>query len=312
MKTCPKCYAQIQDNARFCLYCMTSLEDKQTVEPPLPQKPGKWLLVAGAILLAVAVAACAVCVVLLTGERDTSAVSADAAPESTLVDLPDTSSAGEDAPASDTSSVSDTTTRMPAPSTSVTSTTTGKGSTTADAAPSGSTSEVTTTTTTKATTTTAQAPVQPVFRYVEATLQNAYPTGYSSVYAPENAVVITKVDYVDPDGQYVIPDTIDGKKVAAVMPSAFSDSAVAPIVKSVTLPASVRTIWSDAFKGCYNLTDLYLKSGAIGIYTDAFPAVSQRTATLTIHCKRDCRDFDFYYYRNIAGKYDAVYEEWNG
>ncbi len=153
---------------------------------------------------------------------------------------------------------------------------------------------------------------QPKYNYVTATFENAYPTGYSAMYAPENAIVITKVNYKEESGNYVIPDTIDGKKVAAIMPSAFSDTSISSTVKSVTLPATVRTIWSDAFKDCFNLTDLYIKSAVIGIYEDAFPDSSKRNNNLTIHCKKDCRDFDFYYYRNIANKYNAEYEEWNG
>ena len=132
------------------------------------------------------------------------------------------------------------------------------------------------------------------------------------MYAPENAVVITKVNYKEESGNYIIPDTIDGKKVAAIMPSAFSDSSISSSVKSVTLPATVRTIWEDAFKNCFNLTDLYIKSSVIGIYENAFPASVNRNGKITFHCKSDCRDFNFYYYRNIAERYDATYEEWNG
>ena len=153
---------------------------------------------------------------------------------------------------------------------------------------------------------------QPKYTYIEATIQNAYPTGYSAMYAPENAIVITKVNYKEESGNYIIPDTIDGKKVAAIMPSAFSDSSISSSVKSVTLPATVRTIWGDAFKNCFNLTDLYIKSSVIGIYENAFPASVNRNGKITFHCKSDCRNFDFYYYRNIANKYDAEYEEWNG
>ena len=39
MKKCPHCKAEIEENARFCLYCMTSLDEKQTVLPPKRKWP---------------------------------------------------------------------------------------------------------------------------------------------------------------------------------------------------------------------------------------------------------------------------------
>ena len=178
---------------------------------------------------------------------------------------------------------------------------------TSSTTPSSSTNSVNSTVST-----TSQGTTQPKYTYVTATISNAYPPEANASYEPQNAIVITKVNYKESSGNYVIPETIDGKKVAAIMPSAFSDSSISSSVKSVTLPSTVRTIWSNAFKNCYNLTDIYIKSTAIGIYTDAFPSASKRNGTLTIHCKRDCRNFNYYYYRNIAGDYDAEYAEWNG
>lgn len=178
---------------------------------------------------------------------------------------------------------------------------------TSSTTPSSSTNSVNSTAST-----TSQGTTQPKYTYVTATISNAYPPEANASYEPQNAIVITKVNYKESSGNYVIPETIDGKKVAAIMPSAFSDSSISSSVKSVTLPSTVRTIWSNAFKNCYNLTDIYIKSTAIGIYTDAFPSASKRNGTLTIHCKRDCRNFNYYYYRNIAGDYDAEYAEWNG
>ena len=37
MKQCPYCGAQLQEQARFCLYCMRSLADKPDVTPPRPR-----------------------------------------------------------------------------------------------------------------------------------------------------------------------------------------------------------------------------------------------------------------------------------
>ncbi len=154
--------------------------------------------------------------------------------------------------------------------------------------------------------------VEPKYSYIPATMENVYPIRYANPPDLSNVVVITKVEYIEPSGNYVVPDYIDGKKVGAIMPYAFTDDEISPTVKSVSLPASVKSIWSNAFSGCYNLTDLYLKSRAIEIYVDTFPAVSERNGVLTFHCSRDCRDYNYYYYRNISDKFDALYEEWNG
>lgn len=43
MKTCPKCGAQMEENARFCLYCMTSLEQKTSLKISLRTKKVRWL-----------------------------------------------------------------------------------------------------------------------------------------------------------------------------------------------------------------------------------------------------------------------------
>lgn len=53
MKKCPFCKAQIEDNARFCLYCMKSLTGKEIIASP-KEKKRKWpLLVAGVVLLTI-------------------------------------------------------------------------------------------------------------------------------------------------------------------------------------------------------------------------------------------------------------------
>ncbi len=368
MKKCPKCKAEIQEEARFCLYCMTSFEGKQTIETP-KENNRRWIYVIAAVFVLVLIALSIVFFAQkdnsTNGENDTSSSSSVSSDLNVAGDNESTTSTEQQNGESESNETStpvnnsqtqtnskneNDTAKKPSNSTITNNTTpssNSQNSTTSNNTTSGSSSGTVTNNSTPSTptstnnttnssssdtvtnnstpsaststnnttndvTSSTPAETQPKYNYVTATIENAYPSGYSTIHAPENAIVITKVNYKEESGNYVIPDTIDGKKVVAIMPSAFSDSSIRSTVKSVTLPGTVRTIWSNAFKDCYNLTDLYIKSAAIGIYEDAFPALSKRNGKLTIHCKRDCRDFDFYYYRNIADRYDADYEEWNG
>lgn len=319
MKKCPFCKAEIEENARFCLYCMTSLEEKQEIA--IPKEKNKRRLVVLAAVLVFVIVVFSICLALRKDSPNNTSNGASSESQTLLENDSNTSTndantivddsaqdndltAGSQSALSGENGVNQNSTQSnpPAnnanannnPSTNPTTGPTNSGSTTDSTAPDNSTA------------------TQPKYSYIEATIENAYPTGYDTVYAPENAIVITKVNYKEKSGNYVIPDSIDGKRVGAIMPFAFCDASISPTVKSVTLPQSVKTIWSNAFRDCYNLTDIYIKSGTIGIYTDAFPETSKRANTLTIHCAKDCRNFDYYYYRNIAGDYDANYEEWDG
>lgn len=338
MKKCPKCKADIQEEARFCLYCMTSFEEKQTIET-LKENNKRWLIIIAAVLAVVLVV---ISIVLFASKgnvsndsNNNSNVSSFSSDSNTSTDNNDTDSSEQQEVSGESSSPSSSI-QTPNSSNNKTNNTSGNtttnnistnsssqsnsstGNTNSNGSSGTATNNSTPSTSTSANSSTSDATnstptnTQPKYTYIEATIQNAYPTGYSAMYAPENAVVITKVNYKEESGNYIIPDTIDGKKVAAIMPSAFSDSSISSSVKSVTLPATVRTIWEDAFKNCFNLTDLYIKSSVIGIYENAFPASVNRNGKITFHCKSDCRDFNFYYYRNIAERYDATYEEWNG
>lgn len=340
MKKCPKCHAEIQENARFCLYCMTSFEEKTPIEAE-KENTKRWLYIIAAVLVFVLVG---LCIFTLAGKDNPSNSQSDTYTETETASTTDSDieegnfeseeqsvesaeneenalSSGYNQVTLDNQGGASSDKTGGSSSNTNNNTNTGTNTTSSKATNSKATSSATATSS-KATSstnsvnstgsTTSQVTTQPKYTYVTATISNAYPPEANASYEPQNAIVITKVNYKESSGNYVIPETIDGKKVAAIMPSAFSDSSISSSVKSVTLPSTVRTIWSNAFKNCYNLTDIYIKSSTIGIYTDAFPSASKRNGTLTIHCKRDCRNFNYYYYRNIAGDYDAEYAEWNG
>lgn len=267
MKVCPNCKAEIQEEARFCLYCMTSFEKKQPIEPPKERRKRLWpFLIVGAVLALIGAGLAWFLPKHAPSEAPSETPTTAKTTETSDIEMQTTT-------ASPTTAASPTT-----------------------VAPAG---------------TTASAPTDtaPRYQYDIGTMDNI---GYYGVRDPEDTVVITKVDYIEPSGVYVIPQTIDGKKVAAIMPYAFSDPAVCATVRAVTLPSTVRMVWGSAFENCVNLTDLYLQTPVVEIEETAFPEPAQRNALLTVHCARDCRNFDFYYYRNIVSKYSAAYEEWKG
>lgn len=355
MKKCPKCKAEIQENARFCLFCMTSFEEKQAVEAPKEQNK-RWLYTIAAVLMLVFIIL-SVVVLAQSGKTsnnkndisyDTSAnnssmVSSSSNAEfgsngaessinntTSLADPSVNQSSNEESEKGNTTStVSSVTSNSSQTQTSSNNQSTTQGSSNTSSSNTSTNTSNTASSTTSGTSSTntstgsdvssstsssniSTPQVIPKYSYITATNENTYPTGSNTTYHPNNAIVITKIDYVEPSGIYVIPDTIDGKKVAAIMPSAFSSPEVSSTVTSVTLPVSVKTVWSKAFEKCYNLKDLYFKSSTIAIYEDAFPDIADRKADLVLHCKIDCKDFDYYLYRNIAHKYGATYQEWNG
>lgn len=52
---CPYCGAELQENARFCLYCMKSLQEKQPIKVPAAKKRLYWIIPVIAAAAAIAV-----------------------------------------------------------------------------------------------------------------------------------------------------------------------------------------------------------------------------------------------------------------
>ncbi len=337
MKKCPFCKADIEDNARFCLYCMSSLQEKQKIENQ--QKDNKrWLYILAAFLLLVFAFAITIFALSKNGANNNSSensmysetlplnnssytsdilssnntsddVSKNTSTDNSSQDKTPHNSSSDKTNPDDNSDTTTTTSH----SQSSTISSSSSDTTTSTVSPSQpSESDNTQTSEEQNSSQETIMPVEAVYIYRDAVAADCYTAGNIPAQPIEDVIVITGVSCAASDGIYNIPEEIDGKRVGAIMPSAFSDTAISSTVKKVVVPSTVKTIWQNAFSNCYNLTDIYLCGATINIFESAFADVSNRTGTLTIHCARDCKTFAFYYYRNIVGNYDALYQEWNG
>lgn len=328
MKKCPFCNAEIEENARFCLYCMSSLEEKQVIETP-KENTKRWPIILIAFLFVVLFIILAIFFlkedkpdnkhpdssqnntdkVLKTDEssvdlstedqpKDEDNISKQPSSETTIQDQDPTGSTTQNNSTTNNNPNSNTTTGS---SGTVTETKNNTPPT-----PTDPTSDLDMTTPTNPTPNPSVTAVTYLYRDAK------YGDDFSVSANLENAVVIIGVKTPSSSCEYIIPETIDNKKVIAIMGLAFCDDTIKDTVKKVVVPASVKTIWNNAFANCYNLTDIYFGGKAIYVEGNAFAPKSNRTGTLTIHCSYDCSDRNYRYYRNSAVYYDALYEEWNG
>lgn len=340
MKKCPKCKAEIQEEARFCLYCMTSFEEKQTIETP-KENNKRWLYIIAAILVLILIV---VGIFLLAQKDRPNNEGTDNSTNSSVssnLDISDDnnttsfeqqnsesqgnetstptsnnqtqSSSKNEGNTINNSSGNTTTTNSSTSSGSQNSNTnnttnSSSNSTSTNSTSSSNKTESSNTSSSTSTTTTPSQTTTVTYMYRDA----KYGDDFSVSANLENAVVITGVKTTVADGKYIIPETLDGKKVVAIMALAFCDDNISSTVKTVIVPSSVKTIWNNAFANCYNLTDIYFKGNAIYTESNAFPETSKRNGTLTIHCSANCSDRNYRYYKNSASYYDADYEEWNG
>ena len=310
---CPHCNAKIEENARFCLFCMTALEEKERVAPlKLSHKRG-WILGGGALL------------VLLLGllawllwpqkAKEEPALPdppmAEQQEETPRVEAPTEEVPPAEAPTAEAPTVqpqqkpSGSETQPPAkeeqkqPEQSQGE---GEPSTPQEQPPAEEPQK------------SEQEEQKPSeseaeYYYRDAQYGDDY---YVNAYL-DDAVVIIGIKTPAADGIYRLPSELGGKRVIAVMGLTFFNSGQQLSVKKVVVPASVRTIWDHAFAGCANLTDIYFCGESIYVSSWAFPELEERSGTLTIHCSENCNNRDLRYYKNIASSYyEAVFKEWDG
>lgn len=185
MKNCPFCGAVLADEAKFCLYCMKPLAEKETI-PPLKRRPKGWLFVLGGIaLLAVAILLLWHCAGDVSGD-----------PALPVTTLP--SSSVTTAPTASTNPVTTLPTTVP--------------------------STVTTRPTSAPTTASTTLPtVSNKVQYLYRSAQ-AGDDFYAYYQNPGDHIVITGIKSPASGGIYDIPSMIDGKTVVAIMSNAFSGS----------------------------------------------------------------------------------------
>lgn len=320
MRKCPFCGAQIEDDAKFCLYCMTELEEKTVISKGKTNKK-LW-----AVILAAFVFVCIISVSLffITGKKDskmpTASISSTQSEESTSEqeNQKSESKKSEDLKTKENKKSEDTSDKpqgassleavtgnavsgsaISGGSSSSSKSSTGSSSSSKSSSTSGSSSNSNSSSAAGTSSTTLK------FGYRDAIPADDY-TGNASY--TNNAIVITTLVATGANGECVIPETIDGKKVAAIGSYAMGSS-----IKTLVIPESVKTIHTYAFTNGYNLTDIYIKGEHIAAPSEFLPPLSKRNYNITIHCSKTCDDRNFRTYKTLCELYGlASYKEWNG
>lgn len=310
MKKCPFCKAELEDNARFCLYCMAQLDEKSIIALKNRNKKLRFVLI-GAILCLLITAVLLIC--FLQGNSNGSDMD-DSSQASSVFEnegdsLPSLEASDENSENSVDDTVSEDSRDTPVDDISIdtsvnTSVNTSVGESSDTNVDNGEENS-----------TNMPQPLQTVvYKYRDAVVGDEW--GSISV---ENAITIIGVESPSADGTYFIPDTIDGKRVIAIAMYAFSDENISNTVKKVIVSESVKNIHNYAFANCYNMTDIYLCGEAVAGSPLLFlPEIEKRKNTITLHASATCHNRNLRTYKSIysyeawAGHSIGIFEEWNG
>ena len=88
---------------------------------------------------------------------------------------------------------------------------------------------------------------------------------FATILDSSNDLIIVK--YIGPDEKVIIPEEIEGYKVASIAEEAFKDNRN---ITEVTIPGSIVTIGKYAFSGCTSLKSVKLSDGVESIELRAF------------------------------------------
>ena len=334
MKLCPFCKSELSDNARFCLYCMKVLNEKDSIKKKQPLK--RWQLIIIAILLL-----CSFIFVSFfimnneEGEKkpqksNTVQASSSNSEEVNLIDSVETgSNEASSEPKSDSknsfsSKEAQSSAESDASSNATSSKTGGAQSNTSSSKtaetsgkPSGNSSVVssskiissseppssTPTSSSSTSSTSSEDSKKTEVTYLYRAAQVGDDFDSKAKILPDD-IVITGVKNAAEDGVYNIPQKIDGKRVIAIMEFAFTGSEIRDTVKSVIIPSTIKTINTNAFISCLNMTDIYFCGDEIHCYTRSLPYDNDKyNKVFTIHCSAKCTNRTYKTYKSYITNY---------
>ncbi len=330
MNKCPYCGAEIEENARFCLYCMRQLKEKKTVKNTVYIK---YIIPIAACLIILGL----VCLIFINPfnkndkkenkNKNLSAVTSY--PESNTVNkqssIDSPSESGSDSSTAleshESSASQESAVTPPASDSSFSgSSTTPPQKDNIAGKPSKNDNLQTNQNDDNENLNSESASTEPTApAYTDLTGYCEYRDAksgddYSTSFPFEDCIVITKITASAKEGIYFIPEKISGKTVIAIMPNTFYNGGIAEKVKKVIIPKSIKTLHEYTFSSCKNLTDIYFCGKAI--YTDIRAFYTNQTSLcnsdILLHCYSDCNDRNFRYYRNTAPDYGLEYKEWDG